>query len=160
MGTLANAAHREPWNKGKIVGKKAPFKLSDGLRRWCVRMHELGCLAVCQAQVDRTKEKGLEDQGLEMRWWRGGGSSFHPHFPGEVALSEGSCYTVVFTLATPLAYLLYWADGISSCPQISALECEVPVDPMGAFPTNSQQLHEFTPIRLTKLEVTCPKLRR
>lgn len=26
MGTVANAAHREPWNKGKIVGQKAPFK--------------------------------------------------------------------------------------------------------------------------------------
>jgi len=23
----ARAAHREPWNKGKIVGQKAPFKL-------------------------------------------------------------------------------------------------------------------------------------
>ncbi|MDR7334550.1 hypothetical protein ABIC83_005225 [Roseateles asaccharophilus] len=29
MGTNANAAHREPWNKGKIVGQKAPFKLKD-----------------------------------------------------------------------------------------------------------------------------------
>ena len=26
MGTTGNAAHREPWNKGKIVGQKAPFK--------------------------------------------------------------------------------------------------------------------------------------
>jgi hypothetical protein len=29
MGTTGNAAHREPWNKGKIVGEKAPFKLKD-----------------------------------------------------------------------------------------------------------------------------------
>jgi hypothetical protein len=29
MGTTGNAAHREPWNKGKIVGQKAPFKLKD-----------------------------------------------------------------------------------------------------------------------------------
>ena len=29
MGSNANAVHREPWNKGKIVGQKAPFKLND-----------------------------------------------------------------------------------------------------------------------------------
>src|SRR4051794_13132461 len=29
MGTVANAVRREPWNKGKIVGEKAPFKLKD-----------------------------------------------------------------------------------------------------------------------------------
>ena len=29
METVANVAHREPWNKGKIVGQKAPFKLRD-----------------------------------------------------------------------------------------------------------------------------------
>ena len=29
MGSAANAAHREPWNKGKIVGQKAVFKLKD-----------------------------------------------------------------------------------------------------------------------------------
>ncbi|MNV41213.1 hypothetical protein D3C71_1328420 [compost metagenome] len=29
MASTANAAHREPWNKGKIVGPKAPFKLKE-----------------------------------------------------------------------------------------------------------------------------------
>jgi integrase len=29
MGSVANAIRREPWNKGKIVGQKAPFKLRD-----------------------------------------------------------------------------------------------------------------------------------
>ena len=29
MKTAGNADHREPWNKGKIVGQKAPFKLKD-----------------------------------------------------------------------------------------------------------------------------------
>ena len=29
MGSVANAVHREPRNKGKIVGQKAPFKLKD-----------------------------------------------------------------------------------------------------------------------------------
>ena len=29
MGTAGNATPREPWNKGKIIGQKAPFKLKD-----------------------------------------------------------------------------------------------------------------------------------
>ena len=29
METAGNLAHREPWNKGKIVGQKSPFKLKD-----------------------------------------------------------------------------------------------------------------------------------
>ncbi len=29
MDPAASAVHREPWNKGKIVGQKAPFKLKD-----------------------------------------------------------------------------------------------------------------------------------
>ena len=35
MEPLANAVHREPWNKGKIVGKKAPFKVED---IWALRV--------------------------------------------------------------------------------------------------------------------------
>jgi len=35
MGTTGNAAYREPWNKGKIVGQKAPFKLKD---IWALRV--------------------------------------------------------------------------------------------------------------------------
>ena len=35
MGTSGNAPHREPWNKGKIVGQKAPFKLK-GI--WALRV--------------------------------------------------------------------------------------------------------------------------
>jgi len=35
MGTAANASHREPWNKGKIVGRKAPFKSKDS---WALRV--------------------------------------------------------------------------------------------------------------------------
>src|ERR1019366_2472774 len=31
----ANAVHREPWNKGKIVGQKAPFKVKD---IWALRV--------------------------------------------------------------------------------------------------------------------------
>jgi hypothetical protein len=29
MDTAGNATSREPWNKGRIVGQKAPFKLKD-----------------------------------------------------------------------------------------------------------------------------------
>jgi hypothetical protein len=35
MGSNANAVHREPWNKGKIVGQKAPFKPKD---IWALRV--------------------------------------------------------------------------------------------------------------------------
>ena len=35
MGSNANHVHREPWNKGKIVGQKAPFKLRD---IWALRV--------------------------------------------------------------------------------------------------------------------------
>ena len=35
MGTTDTATHREPWNKGKIVGQKAPFKLKD---IWALRV--------------------------------------------------------------------------------------------------------------------------
>jgi hypothetical protein len=35
MGTTGIAAHREPWNKGKIVGQKAPFKPQD---IWALRV--------------------------------------------------------------------------------------------------------------------------
>ena len=35
MGSNVNAVHREPWNKGKVVGQKAPFKLKD---IWALRV--------------------------------------------------------------------------------------------------------------------------
>ena len=35
MRSNANAVHREPWNKDKIVGRKAPFKLKD---IWALRV--------------------------------------------------------------------------------------------------------------------------
>lgn len=35
MGAAINAVHREPWNKGKLVGQKAPFKLKD---IWALRV--------------------------------------------------------------------------------------------------------------------------
>ena len=35
MGNTDVKALREPWNKGKIVGQKAPFKLKD---IWALRV--------------------------------------------------------------------------------------------------------------------------
>jgi hypothetical protein len=35
MGTASNATLREPWNKGKVVGQKVPFKLKD---IWALRV--------------------------------------------------------------------------------------------------------------------------
>ena len=35
MGSGANAAHREPWTKGKIIGQKVPFKPKD---IWALRV--------------------------------------------------------------------------------------------------------------------------
>jgi hypothetical protein len=35
MGTAGNAISREPWNNGKIVGQKAPFKVKD---IWALRV--------------------------------------------------------------------------------------------------------------------------
>jgi integrase len=37
MGSNVNAGHREPWNKGEIVGQKAPFKLKD---IWALRVRD------------------------------------------------------------------------------------------------------------------------
>ena len=35
METNVAPVHREPWNKGKIVGQKAPFKVKD---IWALRV--------------------------------------------------------------------------------------------------------------------------
>ena len=35
MESNVGAGHREPWNKGKIAGQKAPFKLKD---IWALRV--------------------------------------------------------------------------------------------------------------------------
>ena len=32
---ISNASHREPWNKGKLVGQKLPLKLKD---IWAIRV--------------------------------------------------------------------------------------------------------------------------
>lgn len=31
MEMISRSQHREPWNKGKLVGQKAPFKLNRAM---------------------------------------------------------------------------------------------------------------------------------
>ena len=54
MGSVANAPRREPWNKGKIVGQKAPFKPKD---IWALRV---------RLQMEgRIRELALFNLGIE-----------------------------------------------------------------------------------------------
>jgi hypothetical protein len=54
MGIAANTSHREPWNKGKIVGQKAPFKPKD---IWALRV---------RLQMDRrVRELALFNLGID-----------------------------------------------------------------------------------------------
>ena len=54
MATVANAIHREPWNKGKIVGQKAPFKVKD---IWALRVR--------LQMEDRVRELALFNLGID-----------------------------------------------------------------------------------------------
>ena len=56
MGTVSNATHREPWNKGKIVGQKAPFKLKD---TWALRVRF--------QMEDRVRERALFNLGIDSK---------------------------------------------------------------------------------------------
>lgn len=56
MGTAANATHREPWNKGKIVGQKAPFKPK-----------EIWALRVRLQMEGRVRELALFNLGIDSK---------------------------------------------------------------------------------------------
>ena len=56
MGTTVNATHREPWNKGKIVGQKAPFKLKD---IWALRVR--------LQMENRVRELALFNLGIDSK---------------------------------------------------------------------------------------------
>ncbi len=56
MGTAANATHREPWNKGKIVGQEAPFKPKD---IWALRVR--------LQMENRVRELALFNLGIESK---------------------------------------------------------------------------------------------
>ena len=68
MGTAGNAAHREPWNKGKIVGQTSPFKLKD---IWALRVrfqmeHRVRELALFDLGID-SKLRGCDLIALKVR---------------------------------------------------------------------------------------------
>ena len=67
MGTTGNATHREPWNKGKIVGQ-APFKLKD---IWALRVRlqmesRVRELALFNLGID-SKLRGCDLVGIKVR---------------------------------------------------------------------------------------------
>jgi len=68
MGTTDSAVHREPWNKGKIVGQNAPFKLKD---IWVLRVRlKMECrvreLALFNLGID-SKLRGCDLVALKVR---------------------------------------------------------------------------------------------
>jgi len=56
MGTVGNATHRQPWNKGRIVGQKAPFKPKD---IWALRVR--------LQMEDRVRELALFILGIDSK---------------------------------------------------------------------------------------------
>ena len=68
MESNINAVHREPWNKGKIVGQKAPFKVKD---IWTLRVRlqmesRVRELALFNLKID-SKLRGCDLVGLKVR---------------------------------------------------------------------------------------------
>jgi integrase len=68
MGNTGISALREPWNKGKIVGQKAPFKLKD---IWALRVrfqmeHRVRELALFNLGID-SKLRGCDLVALKVR---------------------------------------------------------------------------------------------
>jgi len=68
MESNTNAAHREPWNKGKIVGQKAPFKVKDvwALRAYLKVDSRVRELALFNLGID-SKLRGCDLVGLKVR---------------------------------------------------------------------------------------------
>ena len=65
---MGNAVHREPWNKGKLVGQKAPFKLKD---IWALRVRlrlegRVRELALFNLGID-SKLRGCDLVGFKVR---------------------------------------------------------------------------------------------
>jgi hypothetical protein len=56
MGSAANVAHREPWNKGKVVGQKVPLELGD-----------IRALRVRFQMENRVRELALFNLGIDSK---------------------------------------------------------------------------------------------
>lgn len=68
MNQVNSAGYREPWNKGKLVGQKAPFKLKD---IWAIRVrlqlaHRIRELALFDLGLD-SKLRACDLVGLRVR---------------------------------------------------------------------------------------------
>jgi site-specific recombinase XerC len=68
MENTGNSVHHEPWNKGKIVGQKAPFKLKD---IWALRVRlqmegRIRELALFNLGID-SKLRGCDLVALKVR---------------------------------------------------------------------------------------------
>jgi len=68
MAAEDNTTHREPWNKGKIVGQKAPFKVKD---IWALRVRlqmegRVRDLALFNLGID-SKLRGCDLVALKVR---------------------------------------------------------------------------------------------
>jgi integrase len=68
MESIVTTAHREPWNKGKIVGQKAPFKVKDiwALRARLQSQGRIRELALFNLGID-SKLRGCDLVGLKVR---------------------------------------------------------------------------------------------
>jgi hypothetical protein len=81
MAAEGNTTHREPWNKGKIVGQKAPFKVKDiwALRARLQMEGRVRDLALFNLGID-SKLRGCDLVAVKgpTRWpWRPGRDACH-----------------------------------------------------------------------------------
>jgi hypothetical protein len=83
IGPTGSPIHREPWNKGKLVGQKAPFKLKD---IWALRVRlqmegRVRELALFNLGID-SKLRGCDLVALKVRGrlsWRAGSDARRRH---------------------------------------------------------------------------------
>lgn len=71
MEMLSTSQHHEPWNKGKLVGQKAPFKLKE---IWAIRTR--------LQMAGRSRDLALFDLGIDSKLraatWSSCGRRYHP----------------------------------------------------------------------------------
>lgn len=70
MEANSNTVHHEPWNKGKIVGQKAPFKLK-----------EIWALRVRLQMEGRVRELALFNLGIDSKLYKREPLEVHPPRP-------------------------------------------------------------------------------
>lgn len=65
---MESTQHREPWNKGKLVGQKSPLKLKDiwAIRIYLQNSHQVRDLAMFNLAID-SKLRGCDLVNLRVR---------------------------------------------------------------------------------------------